>query len=69
MTAIRAHFDGKTIVPDEPVDLPKGRPLIIHVEQAESRHPHKKRWLGALRGQIRMSEDFDEPLDDFKDYM
>ncbi len=24
---IRAHFDGKTIVPDEPVDLPIDQPL------------------------------------------
>lgn len=24
---IRAHFDGKTIVPDEPVDLPVDKPL------------------------------------------
>lgn len=25
--------------------------------------------FGALKGQIWMSEDFDEPLDDFKEYM
>lgn len=25
--------------------------------------------FGALRGQIRMTPDFDEPLEDFKDYM
>ena len=34
MTAIKAHFDGKTIVPDEPVDLPTDTPiganLILH---------------------------------------
>jgi len=27
--AIRAHFDGKVIVPDEPVDLPVGAPLQV----------------------------------------
>lgn len=26
---IRAHFDGHTIVPDEPVSLPVGAPLTI----------------------------------------
>jgi len=36
MTMIRAHFDGKTIVPDEPVNLPKDAPLFISVE---SRRP------------------------------
>ena len=29
---IRAHFDGKVIVPDEPVELPAGTPLTIRVE-------------------------------------
>ena len=28
----------------------------------------KQRELGALKGKITMSEDFDAPLDDFKDY-
>jgi hypothetical protein len=30
---IRAHFDGKTIVPDEPVDLPVGQSLEIELKQ------------------------------------
>lgn len=29
----------------------------------------KKREAGALKGKIWMSDDFDEPLEDFKDYM
>ena len=33
-TTIRAHFDGKFIVPDEPVDLPENRPLMLRVEEA-----------------------------------
>jgi hypothetical protein len=38
---IRAHFDGKFIVPDETVTLPRDTPLTVHVEapnpaQAES---------------------------------
>jgi len=28
---LRAHFDGKVIVPDEPVDLPVGAPLEVEV--------------------------------------
>jgi hypothetical protein len=26
---IKAHFDGKTIVPDEPVDLPVGTAVVV----------------------------------------
>lgn len=28
---IKAHFDGKVIVPDEPVDLPVGKALDVEV--------------------------------------
>jgi len=34
MTTIRAHFDGRVFVPDEPVDLPKDAPLELDVRPA-----------------------------------
>ncbi len=36
MTEIVAHFDGKVIVPDEPVRLPVGQPLRVQVELADT---------------------------------
>jgi hypothetical protein len=39
MVAIRGHFDGKVIVPDEPVDLPRNQPLIIRVEPSGEPNP------------------------------
>jgi hypothetical protein len=36
MVAVKAHFDGKVIVPDEPVDLPTGQPLVVQIEFAKS---------------------------------
>ena len=32
MIAFNAHFDGKVIVPDHPVDLPLDREFVVHVE-------------------------------------
>ena len=32
---IRAHFDGKVIVPDEPVDIPVG-PLVAEIRNASA---------------------------------
>lgn len=32
---ITAHFDGKVIVPDEPVQFPVGQPLRVRVEVAD----------------------------------
>ena len=32
MTTIKAHFDGKNFVPDEPVDLPVNQPVTLHFD-------------------------------------
>lgn len=42
MVAVRAHFNGKVIVPDEPLDLPKDQPLIVEVRLARSKKKPKK---------------------------
>jgi hypothetical protein len=39
MTVLRAHFDGKVLVPDEPVDLPKNCPLEVRVEPIRKTSP------------------------------
>jgi hypothetical protein len=31
---IKAHFDGKTIVPDEPVDVPAGTAAVVEFSAA-----------------------------------
>ncbi len=33
---ISVHFDGKVLVPDEPIQLPVGEPLRVHVEVPNS---------------------------------
>jgi hypothetical protein len=35
MTTLRAHFDGRVLVPDEPVDLPVGKSLELVVRDTE----------------------------------
>ena len=37
--------------------------------QKKSSHDLQKRPLGLLKGKIRISDDFDAPLDDMKEYM
>lgn len=36
---ITAHFDGKVLVPDGPVELPIGEPLRLQVELSTVKHP------------------------------
>jgi predicted DNA-binding antitoxin AbrB/MazE fold protein len=35
MKTLLAHFDGKALIPDEPVDLPTGRALRVQVTEVE----------------------------------
>ncbi len=36
MVSLKAHYDGRTIVPEEPVRLVAGQKLIVHVELADT---------------------------------
>ena len=33
MTKLHAHFDGRVLIPDEPVDLPRGCTLEVEVRE------------------------------------
>jgi hypothetical protein len=37
MVAIRVRFDGKALIPENPVELPQDRTLIVHVEGGSDR--------------------------------
>ena len=44
--SIRAHFDGRFIIPDEPVDLPVDAPLNIEVTAASPPAVHDQAEIG-----------------------
>lgn len=56
MIAINAHFDGKVIIPDEPLDLPPGQPLIVRIE-AKDADASRESALAWLAGHASDSED------------
>ena len=33
---VSAHFDGKVIIPDEPLDLPPNQALIVQIESVDT---------------------------------
>ena len=49
----------------EEIVITKGDRII----QLTPKQPVKNRKPGSAKGQVWMSDDFDEPLEDFKDYM
>ena len=63
----RVRYDGHTFVPLEPVNLPIGIVLDLWTKPIEESEPPRE--LGSAKGKVWMSEDFDDPLDDFKEYM
>jgi hypothetical protein len=47
---VNAHFDGKAIIPDEPIDLPPNQALIVQIESVETRETADESalaWLAA----------------------
>jgi hypothetical protein len=36
MISLRAHFDGKVLIPDNPIDLRDGLRLTLHIDVAEA---------------------------------
>ena len=55
-----------------PREVPTG-PVVLTwqslLDKPANAEPNKEREFGCLKGQIWMSDDFDAPLEDFKDYM
>ena len=53
---------------DVPLEVPAG-PVILTFTPAKAEPKQRVPVFGCLKGQIWMSDDFDAPLEDFKDYM
>ena len=55
------------VVDGEEVVIAKGNRPIVRMVLIDQIRP--KRQLGSYKGKIKISDDFDEPLEDFKEYM
>ena len=52
---------------DVPLEVPAGPVILTFTPKVEQ--PIKERVFGCAKGKIWMADDFDAPLEDFKDYM
>ena len=71
LTTIKGVYDqGKIILMEEPKIKTKTTVIVTFLKE-EKLKPLKKNQvrLGGLEGKIKISDDFDEPLDELKDYM
>ena len=65
---VNAHFDGKVIVPDEPLDLPLNEPLIVQIQPVSGKsEPGEESALGWLAANAVDSESLPRDLADRHD--
>jgi hypothetical protein len=57
----------RRLIIDVPREVPVGQTILTFTPAKAERI--KERGFGCAKGQFRMAEDFDAPLEDFKDYM
>ena len=55
------------VVDGEEVIIAKGNQPVVKIVLVDNLKP--KRQLGTAKGKIKISDDLDEPLEDFKEYM
>jgi hypothetical protein len=54
---------------DVPPEVPAGQVILTFTPKAAVLERKKQREFGCVKGDYWMADDFDAPLDDFKDYM
>ncbi len=72
LTTIKGIYEyGKIILTEEPPVKTKADVMITFLPTEETKIPDGKQkiTLGLLEGKIKLPDDFNEPLDDLKEYM
>jgi len=71
MYAIKAIYDGDTFKPNQPITIKEQYEVIITFIEPikETSFPDMPYKRGCMKGKMWMAEDFDAPLEDFKEYM
>jgi len=69
---LEADYEDGVFKPLEDPGLPDHQRVVIEIkDKAAEKQPDrpKKRIFGSARGLIKMADDFDESLEDFREYM
>ena len=70
LTAIKGFYDkGKITLSEQPAVDEKTEVIVTFLAHKAKSRLKKKRVLGILQGKISVPEDFNEPIEDLKDYM
>lgn len=71
LTTIEAIYeDGKIIWEETPPATKRAKVIVTFLEESEQpAQAGKRRKGGSMKGQIWIADDFNDPLEDLKDYM
>ena len=73
LTAVKATYDnGQIIWHEQPPVRKKGEIVVTFLDEESEAIPTRRNnviRLGSMVGKISIGEDFNDPLDDLKDYM
>ena len=69
LTAVKGVYEGGKIVFHETPPVTERTEVIVTFLTDEKKEAPKKRILGRLKGLGSLPDDFNEPLDELKDYM
>lgn len=67
---LRAIYEDGVLKPLEDPGLTDHERVVIEIkERAGELRARRKRTFGSARGLLKIADDFDEPLEDFREYM
>jgi len=70
MYAIKAIYDGTDFKPMQPIPVDENYEVVItFLQPAPKQKKPRASSRGLLKGKVWMSDDFDEPLEEMKEYM
>jgi hypothetical protein len=69
LTAIKGYYDKGQIIMEEQSPVQAKTDVIITFLTEDTKKTIGKRMPGGLKGRGSIPDDFNEPLDDLKDYM
>jgi len=71
LTAVKGIYQNGQIILEEPAPTNETVPVLVTFLEKEKKYSDikPKKVLGSLEGKISIPDDFNEPLDDLKEYM
>lgn len=70
LTTIKGVYDhGKITLTEDPLIKTKADVMVTFLTDEKGEIKQSKRKLGGLEGKVTIPDDFNEPLEDLKDYM